>query len=253
MTAHTVSAISSAEKHAKDICTCQISLSGHVDEFFPEEIDFQSRNAQANPVVSPQKLRAFSGLAAGTLVATREGFKAVETLRQGARVLTHDNGYQEVRWAGARRISALEMRNAPEKHPIRIAARTFKKVMPDQDVIVSAGQKFLMCSPENEAQWGASEVFVSARHLLHLGGASRMTPREINYVHLLFDRHETILANGAWVGSFRPDNRALSGFSARQISEIECIFPAAQRAPDTAVFPPARRALNAEAALSISF
>lgn len=40
----------------------------------------------------------------GTLIAPSQGERRVEDLRAGDRVITRDNGIQEIRWAGAKRV-----------------------------------------------------------------------------------------------------------------------------------------------------
>ena len=57
---------------------------------------------------------------AGTMIATPDGDRAVETLRPGDLVLTHDDGPQPVRWAGQR-----TMRAEGAYAPIELRAGTF--------------------------------------------------------------------------------------------------------------------------------
>ncbi len=47
----------------------------------------------------------------------------------------------------------------------------------------------------------------------------------VTYIHLLFDAHELIEADGAWTESFQPADRTLDGMDAAQRAEIEALFP----------------------------
>ena len=47
----------------------------------------------------------------------------------------------------------------------------------------------------------------------------------VSYVHILFDQHEVILADGTWTESFQPGDRALSGLGNAERSEILELFP----------------------------
>jgi hypothetical protein len=67
-----------------------------------------------------------------------------------------------------------------------------------------------------------------------------MATQGVRYIHLLFDAHELIEAEGAWTESFQPAARTLGGMDAEQREEIELLFPEL-----TQRFATARRALKA--------
>jgi hypothetical protein len=46
----------------------------------------------------------------------------------------------------------------------------------------------------------------------------------VTYLHLLFDRHEVIRADGAWSESFQPGPRNLGGLDPDQQTEIFSVF-----------------------------
>ena len=50
----------------------------------------------------------------GTLIETADGEVDVADLRPGDLVLTRDNGYQEVHWVGAKKLSGEELRAADD-------------------------------------------------------------------------------------------------------------------------------------------
>ena len=45
------------------------------------------------------------------------------------------------------------------------------------------------------------------------------------YIHFMFDRHEVVLADGAWTESFQPGDVTLGGMGNSQRNEIFELFP----------------------------
>jgi len=76
----------------------------------------------------------------------------------------------------------------------------------------------------------------------HLPGVAQVMARGITYLHLLFDDHEIIRADGAWSESYQPGPRTLAGMEAAARAELEDLFPGIAAAPQ---FPPARPTLKA--------
>ena len=56
----------------------------------------------------------------GTLIATPRGEVAVEELRVGDKIITRDNGMQEIRWLGRRDLSWSDLAAAPHLKPILV-------------------------------------------------------------------------------------------------------------------------------------
>jgi hypothetical protein len=81
--------------------------------------------------------------------------------------------------------------------------------------------------------------------LLDMPGVSVATVEDVTYIHLLFDKHEVILANGAWSESFQPGDRTLEGMEAGQREEIFKIFPHLADSDVLAKFDAARTTLKA--------
>lgn len=55
-----------------------------------------------------------------------------------------------------------------------------------------------------ELLFGESEVFVAAKHLLDGKLVTRDTGGDVTYIHMMFDQHEVIFAEGAATESFHP-------------------------------------------------
>ena len=51
----------------------------------------------------------------GTMIATLRGERAVETLQQGDKIVTRDNGVQEIAWIGGRILGA-QIFSAPQAY-----------------------------------------------------------------------------------------------------------------------------------------
>ena len=141
--------------------------------------------------------------AAGTRIATPRGEVKVEDLRCGDLVLTLDHGAQPVVWTGAttRHWSADPHRDKP----IRIKAGSLGAGIPGRDLIVSPQHRVLVPVP------GIPEgVFVAAKALLGLPGVRQMAGcRSVVYHHVMLERHEVLISDGAPTESFYPGTMAL--------------------------------------------
>lgn len=154
----------------------------------------------------------------GTLIATPRGEAAVETLQPGDLVKTMDHGPQRVRWAGRRTVRGLR-----DFAPVRFAVGVFGNSRP---LLVSPNHRMLVTGWTAELLFGEPAILVSAKHLVGMQGV-RYAPRDqVDYVHLLFDRHEIIFAEGAPTESFHPGGAQMEqDVQVRQ--EIAAIFPEA--------------------------
>ncbi len=90
---------------------------------------------------------------------------------------------------------------------------------------VSPQHRMLFTGPRAEMLFGEHEVLIAAIHLVGQPGVDRITPLQVTYIHLLFDQHEIICADGAWTESFQPGRRTLGGMEAEQRDEILLLFP----------------------------
>ncbi|TNE69072.1 MAG: hypothetical protein EP336_03635 [Rhodobacteraceae bacterium] len=126
----------------------------------------------------------------GTLIETEHGPRPVETLRPGDLVLTHDHGLQPLRLMRSR---SYRFGQQPHKmQPIRIRPGALGPGSPARELIVSPQHRLAL--PQD-----APDRIVAARKLLSWPGISaRPSCRLAHYCHLVFDRHELVLANGAW-------------------------------------------------------
>lgn len=89
-----------------------------------------------------------------------------------------------------------------------------------------------------ELHLGQSEVLVPALHLVGREGITQESGGAVTYIHLMFDSHEIVLADGVWSESFHPGEQTLAALSDAQREEIFGLFP--DLATDPACLPPAR-------------
>ncbi len=90
-----------------------------------------------------------------------------------------------------------------------------------------------------ELLFGESEVLVTARHLVDGIDVVRQSGGQVTYLHLMFDQHEVIFANGAATESFHPGQEAIAGVDAQARDELFSIFP--ELRSDPAQFGPTAR------------
>lgn len=161
----------------------------------------------------------------GTLIATPKGEVPVEQLREGDKVFTRDNGIQELRWTGSRNLDHADLTTSPEFQPILIKAGSLGQGLPENDLLLSPNHRVLMTGERATLYFEESEVLSAAKHLVGMDGVAQVETPAITYIHMLFDRHEVILSNGAWTESFQPSDYSLGGVLDAQRAEIIKLFP----------------------------
>ncbi|NGQ90658.1 Hint domain-containing protein [Rhodobacter sp. HX-7-19] len=162
----------------------------------------------------------------GTRIATPEGPKLIQTLRPGDRILTKDDGPQEVLWTGNRRMSGARLYAMPHLRPIRFRAGAFGNDRPEPDLLVSPAHRMLVKGAAAQALFGTSEVLVRAEDLLNDGSIMvDHAMREVTYVHILLERHNIVFANGVETESFHPSNTALEMIDPAQRDVLMAVMP----------------------------
>ncbi len=122
-----------------------------------------------------------SALAPDTLIETEEGPLPLEWVVQGHRILTRDDGLQEVYWTAATRPDEL----GEAGRPVLIPEGALAPGVPWEPVLVAPRHRILIRHPAVELYFGAREAFVEARDLLGLRGIgpAHYGP-DFAYVHL---------------------------------------------------------------------
>lgn len=177
---------------------------------------------------------------AGTMIRTAGGERRVEDLALGDLVWSRDNGLQPLRWIGRRTLRPSELAAQPKLRPIRIRAGALGAGQPLRDLVVSPQHRVLVRSSIAMRMFGAPEVLVAAKQLLSLPGIEvDEAAREVTYLHLMFDRHEVLVSNGAETESLYPGPMALAALGEAAAAEIQAIFP--ELCEGEGGFPPARQ------------
>ncbi|WP_295533699.1 Hint domain-containing protein [uncultured Thioclava sp.] len=180
----------------------------------------------------------------GTLIATPKGEVPAETLKEGDKVLTRDNGIQEIRWAGRCDMTRDDLADAPHLAPVLIKAGSLGNDLPERDMLVSPNHRMLVANDKTALYFEEHEVLVAAKHLIGNAGIAKAQTLGTSYLHFMFDRHEVILGNGAWTESFQPGDMTLGGMGNSQRQEIFELFPALQTSEGRQDYQAARKTLK---------
>lgn len=161
-----------------------------------------------------------SGIAcfvAGTLIDTATGARAIETLVPGDRVRTRDDGLQPIRWIGRTQVLGRG-----RFAPVLIRGGTLGVT---RDLMVSPQHRMLVTGAMAQVLLGEDEVLIAAKHLLNDRTILRARMARVTYVHMLFDRHQIVTANGAPSESYLPGDSSLSDIAPETAAEIRALFP----------------------------
>ncbi|MFC3615831.1 Hint domain-containing protein [Lutimaribacter marinistellae] len=136
----------------------------------------------------------------GTHITMASGAQLpIEELAVGDRVLTRDDGVQQVRWIGRSTVRAQGA-----FAPILIRARVLNN---ENDLLVSPDHRLFVYQRRDEIGAGQSEILVKARHLVNGESVVVQEGGFVEYFQILFDRHHIIYAEGIAAESMLIDPR----------------------------------------------
>lgn len=136
----------------------------------------------------------------GTRITTATGEqKPVEDLQVGDRILTRDDGPQEIRWIGNTTQRALG-----EFAPIAISAGTLNN---SNDLTVSPDHRLFIYQRHDRIGAGRSELLVKARHLVNGDTVVVQEGGFVDYFQIMFDSHQIIFAEGISAETMQIDTR----------------------------------------------
>ena len=189
----------------------------------------------------------------GTTIATAKGERLVEELVEGDRIITRDNGIQEIAWVGRKEMTGKQLVQNAHLKPILIKAGALGNGLPERDMMVSPNHRVLVASELTQLYFEENEVFAAAKHMVGAQGIHAVDVMSTTYVHFMFERHEVVLSNGAWTESFQPGDYSLKGIGNSQRNEIMELFPELNTKTGLEGYQSARKALKKhEAKLLIS-
>jgi hypothetical protein len=143
--------------------------------------------------------------------------KPIEDLTPGDKVLTRDHGGQPIRWIGRATLKAV----GPFA-PVVITAGTLGNA---GDLIVSQHHRMFLYQRERMAGLATSELLVQAKHLVD---GERIFLREggfVDFLSIVFDRHEIIYAEGVPAESLMVNDATVNRLPAELSADVKARFP----------------------------
>jgi len=185
------------------------------------EIDAQKSPADSaleisNIVFESIPVRA-TGFASGTRILTEFGAVAIEDICIGDLVVTLGHGLLPIRWIGEHTVSATG-----HLAPVCIRNGTLGN---NRDLLVSPNHLMMVSSARVSALFSEDEVFVPVNALLDGAQISQSPGGNVTYMHVLFDHHVVIYAEGAATESLMLNEYALAGFPQNARAEVLSTFP----------------------------
>lgn len=165
----------------------------------------------------------------GTPIETPRGPRPVEDLRVGDMVLTLDDGPQPIRWIGSRRMALLAGDEA--LRPVMLRKGAIGPGIPARDLVVSPMHRLLLGGASAQLLFGQDEVLCPAVHLVNDHTILPQPAPEVEYFHLLFDRHQIVFSLNCASESFYPGGVGLDGFDAAARDEVFALFPELRSLP----------------------
>ena len=180
----------------------------------------------------------------GTRIATPRGELCVEDLEVGDRIITRDNGIQEIRWIGNRTLEGEALKKLNHLRPVLIRKGALGNGLPERDMKVSPNHRMLVANEKTSFYFEERVVLVAAKHLVGTSGIEYVDINEVTYIHFMFDQHEVVLSDGTWSESFQPGDWTLNGIGNAQRNEIIELFPELAKPEGIAAYHSARRSLR---------
>ncbi|SMX31006.1 peroxidase family protein [Octadecabacter ascidiaceicola] len=153
----------------------------------------------------------------GTMIISERGKIAIETLQIGDRVWTLDNGLQPIAWIGQATVPAKG-----DLAPILIRKGAMDNA---RDLLVSPQHRMMLDGWRVEMHCGADEVLAPAKALTNDGSIRRVEGGDVTYIHIAFNTHEIVMAEGIPSESFFPGAEALNALDRAARDEILTLFP----------------------------
>ncbi|PIE12333.1 MAG: hypothetical protein CSA70_10000 [Rhodobacterales bacterium] len=180
----------------------------------------------------------------GTAIATPKGERLVEELKVGDKIITRDNGIQEIQWMGTRALTGHDLARAPHLRPVLIQKGSLGNNLPEHDILVSPQHRMLLNNEKTALYFEDREVLAAAKHLTDMPGVDEVGTLGVTYVHFMFERHEVVLSNGVWSESFQPGQSVMDGMGEEQRNEIFELFPELKTREGLDDYAAARRSLK---------
>ncbi|WP_109313599.1 Hint domain-containing protein [Ruegeria sp. AU67] len=191
--------------------------------------DVLSGNTLTQNPASPSvydTLPTFVCFTSGSLILTPSGRRLIETLEPEDEVITADGSARPVRWIGRRQLSAQELKRDPHLCPVRIRAGRFTEGCPSRDLLVSPQHRIAVTSAVMELYYFDTVMLAPAKGMVDGQGIEQLPPEQgVEYIHILFDKHELVNVEGVWSESFFPGDTTMSAMATATKRELFELFP----------------------------
>ena len=162
----------------------------------------------------------------GTQIATPLGDIPVESLKVGDLVVTKDSGIQAVRWVGHKKVSGARLQSYPLFRPVKILKDAFGKGLPNRDMHVSPQHRVLLAGADVELNYSKEQALAPAKGLISDHSITiDYSVKEVEYIHILFDKHELVFSDGLLTESFHPGEMSIAGLDDNTRQEVFELFP----------------------------
>lgn len=166
----------------------------------------------------------------GTLITTPNGECPVQDLRPGDLVTTLDHGPQLLRKVLYRKALGPEL--DARHQPVEIAAGALAPGIPRRPLRVSPQHRILIRSEIVQRVMGRADVLVPAISLVGRPGIRQLHLEQVEYYHLIFDKHQIVFSENAPTEAFFYGTTAESCAEAALQAEMKAFF--GENARDTA-------------------
>jgi hypothetical protein len=141
----------------------------------------------------------------GTMIATPLGDQLIEEIKVGDLVISQDSGIQAVRWIGRKKVSGARLQSFTNLRPVLIRKDAFGPNLPNKDMHVSPQHRILVSGQNVLINFAESQVLAPAKGLItDHSVVVDSSVKGIEYIHVLFDKHEVIYSDGLPTESFHP-------------------------------------------------
>lgn len=161
----------------------------------------------------------------GTFISTPSGDRLVQELRPGDLVLNKQGVAVQIRWKGSATLTAQEMYGNPHLHPVVLHRGSMSPGVPMRDTAVSQNLGLETASAKNGHMHAMGRATVAAKKLINHRDVRTVQPITITYIHIHFDNHQIVRANGAWVECFSPLDSDNDAARSAQRTELFFFFP----------------------------
>ncbi len=159
----------------------------------------------------------FACFTSGTLLKTPTGDRPIQDLVPGDLVLTRDNGPMPIHWVGQRTVPGIG-----PMAPIVFEAGEYGAT---RTLTVSPNHRMLLTGAAPQLCLGLDEVLVAAKALTNGSTIYQQQTGLVTYVHVMFESHQIVCANGSWSESFFAGGQGIGNLQRDQQDEVFTLFP----------------------------